>query len=129
MNWVEIAGNVLKLILLIITAKKETDDGKHKEKVLAAKMITEGLANRDKAKVTAGWDRLRRLTILLFLLPILLIPLGCRTILHPVSGEDIIFIEKGAIISHPDGTSTHVKADGSYFSNEYIEEIIEVKIK
>lgn len=61
MNFLEVLGVLGKIILLIFSAVFDNNKQKAAEKGKAASMLAEGLAEKDKTKIGAAWDRIRRL--------------------------------------------------------------------
>ena len=59
MGWIELAGNIFKLVFLLLS---KFFDWKKERKVIkgeAADMVTDGIKTRDRSKITAGFSRLK----------------------------------------------------------------------
>ena len=127
MSWVEVIVSVIKLLFVVMDARKESNAELKDKKMTAAKQIMDGLANRDASDVTAGFDKLRNLLVFLVFTAIFLN--GCGIILHPVYEKDIYSVPKGAVIKNADGAEYKVTQDGFYFSDKYIRTVIDAKVK
>lgn len=55
---------------------------------------------------------------------------GCFSpIVHPIGGRDILPVSCGDILIKDDQTPIFILKDGFYFSEEYVEEVMKVKVK
>lgn len=61
MGFLETIAVLGRILLLIISAVFDSNKQKAAEKGKAASMLAEGLAEKDKTKIGAAWDRIRRL--------------------------------------------------------------------
>lgn len=60
MGFLEIVKDVIKLIMLILGKWFESNSEEKQRKEEASKMVKEGLSSCDRAKITAGFARLKK---------------------------------------------------------------------
>jgi hypothetical protein len=60
MNWAAIIVSVAKLILVFISTWTERDKDRRERKARALKDLTNGIKEKDVAKITAAYDYARR---------------------------------------------------------------------
>ena len=54
---------------------------------------------------------------------------GCKTInLYLIDGDDIVAVDKGAVINQPDGSVDSIDRDGWFVSDFYIEEVMKARV-
>ena len=74
--------------------------------------------------------RVLRSGIVVLLLTALVALSGCNsTSLFLIDGEDIIGVNKGAVITLPDGDAYTIDRDGWFVSDFYVEKIMEAKVE
>jgi hypothetical protein len=61
MTWLEWLVGAVKLLVLVIGWFKERDQRKRELRKAAWKKLSAGLSERDVGKITAAWDRARRI--------------------------------------------------------------------